>query len=215
MLFSAPCASEASNSKASYAWPTKTSFASAPRVSPCSRNALESHVGCLLVFELPQLHGSNLLEHGGVARNEVAYLHETVHDADAYVDRRVAAQYRRRHRDALLCEYSGHIAPPGVLFPQFRCIVAIDDLRLSASSLVNLKQAWFRVETVIRKNAVPSDLNWCLKMMSKADSFRKRFGVAHNPKVGGSNPPPATMNLQVGSRKASDLFLNDFSLARA
>ena len=30
---------------------------------------------------------------------------------------------------------------------------------------------------------------------------------AHNPKVGGSNPPPATTNLQVGSRKASDLFL--------
>ena len=30
---------------------------------------------------------------------------------------------------------------------------------------------------------------------------------AHNPKVGGSNPPPATMKLQVGSIKASDLFL--------
>ena len=30
---------------------------------------------------------------------------------------------------------------------------------------------------------------------------------AHNPKVGGSNPPPATMKLQVGSIKAPDLFL--------
>ena len=30
---------------------------------------------------------------------------------------------------------------------------------------------------------------------------------SHNPKVGGSNPPPATMKLQVGSIKASDLFL--------
>ena len=34
-------------------------------------NELESLVGYLLAFELPQLHGSNLLEHGGVARNEV------------------------------------------------------------------------------------------------------------------------------------------------
>lgn len=30
---------------------------------------------------------------------------------------------------------------------------------------------------------------------------------SHNPKVGGSNPLPATMKLQVGSIKASDLFL--------
>ena len=40
------------------------------------------------------LHSSR---HGGVARNEVTHLHETVHDADAYVDSRVAAQYRRQH----------------------------------------------------------------------------------------------------------------------
>ncbi len=144
--------------------------------------------------------------HGGVVRNEVAHLHETVYDADACIDSRVAAQYRRQRRDALLREYSRHIAPLNVLFPQVMYNITICDLRSSASFLISLKQAWSRVETV-RNYAVPSDLNWCLKMMNKADSFRKRFGVAHNPKVGGSNPPPATMNLKVGSRKASDLFL--------
>ena len=138
---------------------------------------------------------------------EVAHLRETVHDADACVDSRVAAQYRRQHRDALLREYSGHIAPPSVLFSQVRCKITICDLRLSASSLINLKQAWFLLKTVIRNYAVPSDLNWCLKMVNKADSSRKRFGASQNPKVGGSNPPPATMKLQVGSRKASDLFV--------
>ena len=46
-------------------------------------NALESLVVCLLAFELFQLRGSNLLEHGGVARNEVTHLHETANDADA------------------------------------------------------------------------------------------------------------------------------------
>ena len=60
-------------------------------------NALESLVVCLLAFELFQLRGSNLLEHGGVARNEVTHLHETANDADACVDSRVAAQYRRQH----------------------------------------------------------------------------------------------------------------------
>ena len=58
--------------------------------------------------------------HGGIACNEVTHLREIVHDADACVDSRVAAQYRRRHRDALLREYSGHIAPPSVLFSEFR-----------------------------------------------------------------------------------------------
>lgn len=134
------------------------------------------------------LHSSR---HGGVVRNEVAHLHETVYDADACIDSRVAAQYRRQRRDALLREYSRHIAPLNVLFPQVMYNITICDLRSSASFLISLKQAWSRVETV-RNYAVPSDLNWCLKMMNKADSFRKRFGVAHNPKVGGSNPPPAT-----------------------
>ena len=83
-------------------------------------NALESLVVCLLAFELFQLRGSNLLEHGGVVCNEVAHLHETFHDADAYVDSRAAAQCRRQHRGALLREYSGHVAPPSGLVSQLR-----------------------------------------------------------------------------------------------
>ena len=135
---------------------------------------------------------------------EVAHLRETVHDADACVDSCAVPPTASR---PLLRECSVHIAPPSVLFSQVRCKITICDLRLSASSLINLKQAWFLLKTVIRNYAVPSDLNWCLKMVNKADSSRKRFGASQNPKVGGSNPPPATMKLQVGSRKASDLFV--------
>ena len=35
---------------------------------------------------------------------------------------------------------------------------------------------------------------------------------AHNPEVVGSNPAPATKNLQLGSKIASELFLYRFTL---
>lgn len=64
-------------------------------------DALESLVGGLLILQLAQLHRSDLLEHGGVAHDEVAHLDEAVHDADANRYGRFASEYRGEHAYAL------------------------------------------------------------------------------------------------------------------
>ena len=81
---------------------------------------LEALVGRPLVLELPQLHRTDLLEHGGVARDEVPHLDEGIHDSNAYVNCRFAPKHRREHRHALLGKHPWHIAPPRVLFSQLR-----------------------------------------------------------------------------------------------
>ena len=75
-------------------------------------DALEALVGLLLVLDLASLDVADLLEHVGVVGDEVAHLHESIHDADAYLDGGLAAQDRREHGHALLCEDAGWIAPP-------------------------------------------------------------------------------------------------------
>ena len=63
-------------------------------------DALEALVGRLLVLQLAQLHGANLLEHRGVAGYEVAHLYESAHDPDAGLGCDVAFQDAREHGDA-------------------------------------------------------------------------------------------------------------------
>ena len=83
-------------------------------------HALEALVCGLLVLELPELYGADLLEHRGVARDEVAHLDEGIHDAHAHIYGSIAAKHCGEHRNALFGERAGHIAPPRVLFSLFR-----------------------------------------------------------------------------------------------
>ena len=76
---------------------------------------LETLIGSSLVFQLPQLNGTNLLEHCRIGGNKVAHFYEGLHYSHAHVNGDIAVQHSRKHGNALFGERLGHVATAATL----------------------------------------------------------------------------------------------------